>query len=336
MSITSSRLTLLASARLEAIVPLYFAAHAGYIVLTRLATEGQPAGLALLPYSLLAYAVFTAVFIWLSGWYRDANHGGVSGWQIPRPTRETVLSGIGSAMMLTSIPIAYSFTDVSVALALLLLRGGALAIAPMVDLLHRRRIFWHSGVALALVAAALLLALRAREGAALPIPAILTLGLYNLGFLLRLTMMTRIAKRGDDAQTRGYFVEEKLVALPLACVALAAIMVAGTSTPGASPGAALQVDWSVPLMAGVLGMGMALAASSVLTSIILLNSRENSFCVPLERATSLLGGMGAAWLLHWVWHLQAPATGEMQGAALLLLAIVVLTVRRRPGPDTAA
>jgi hypothetical protein len=48
--------------------------------------------------------------------------------------------------------------------------------------------------------------------------------------------------------------------------------------------------------------------------VILLNARENSFCVPLERAISLLGGMGAAWLLHWGWSLPAPTTGEMQGA----------------------
>jgi hypothetical protein len=223
-------------------------------VLTRLATEGRPAGLALLPYSLLVYAVLTALFIWLSGWHRDANRREIGRWQVPLPTRETALSGSGSAMMLSSIPLAYSFTDVSVALALLLLRGGALAIAPLVDLLHQRRIHWHSGLALALVAAALLLALRAREGAAPPPSAILILALYNLGFLLRLTMMTRIAKRGDDAQTRGYFVEEKLVALPLSCVALGAIIVAGAAAPGIYPAAALHVDWSGPLAAGVLGM----------------------------------------------------------------------------------
>lgn len=321
------RLLLLASSRLDGVVPLYFAAHAAYIMLTRLATDGRAEGLAILPYSLLAYAVLTLLFIWLSGWHRDARQLRLGATSLPVPTRETALSGVGSAMMLCSIPLAYSFTEVSVALALLLLRGGALAIAPLVDLLYRRRIHWHSGVALAMVAAALLLVLQARGEARLPLPVILTVSLYNLGFLLRLTMMTRIAKRGDDAQSRGYFVEEKLVALPLSYVALVVIvaLITGVDAPVAS----LHVHWSAGLLAATLCMGLALAASSILTSLILLNARENSYCVPLERATSLLGGMGAAWLLHWGWNLPAPTAGEMQGAALLLGAIVLLALQRR-------
>lgn len=155
MSSDPSRPATPASARLEGIVSLYFAAHAAYIVLTRLATDGRAESLAILPYSLLAYALLTILFIWLSGWHRDAHRRQFAGMALPVPTRETALSGVGSAMMLSSIPLAYSFTEVSVALALLLLRGGALAIAPLVDLLHRRRIHWRSGVALVMVAVAL-------------------------------------------------------------------------------------------------------------------------------------------------------------------------------------
>jgi hypothetical protein len=318
----------LAATGLEAIVPLYLLVQAAYVVLTRLSSGDGAGGLAILPYSLLVFLVLTFLFIWLSGWHRDAHRRVILGLRVPVPTRETLLSGIGSAMMLSAIPMSYSLAGVSIPLILVLLRGGVLAAAPLVDLAHRRRIHWASLAALLLVAAALLLVLHAHGGSGLPPLAVLTVVLYNAGFVLRLAMMTRIAKRGDVAQTRRYFVEEKLVALPLGLVALVAIIVLASDVPGGVAGI-LGLHWTATLVAAALAMGIAMTLASLLTSLILLNARENSFCVPLERASSLLAGMGAAWLLHWHWHQLAPTTAEMSGAGLLLAAIALLGFARK-------
>jgi hypothetical protein len=318
----------LAATGLEAIVPLYLVVQATYVVLTRLATGDGAGGLAILPYSLLVFLALTFLFIWLSGWHRDAHQRQVLGLRVPVPTRATLLSGIGSAMMLSAIPMSYSLAGVSIPLVLVLLRGGVLAAAPLVDLAHRRRIHWASVLALLLVAAALVLVLQARGGAGLPPLALLTVALYNVGYVLRLQMMTRVAKRGDLAQTRRYFVEEKLVALPLGLLGLLAIIVLATDSRGGLAGI-LQLDWSLPLLCAALSMGIAMTIASLLTSLILLDARENSFCVPLERASSLLAGMGAAWLLHWQWQQAAPTVAEMRGAGLLLAAIALLALAKK-------
>jgi hypothetical protein len=318
----------LATTGLEVIVPGYLLVQAGYVVLTRLTGGDGAGGLAVLPYSLLVFLVITFAFIWLSGWHRDAHQRRVFGIAMPVPSRETLLSGIGSAMMLCSIPMSYSIAGVSIPLILVLLRGGVLAAAPLVDLVHRRRIHWASMLALLLVVAALVLVLYGQGGSSLPPLALLTVALYNAGFLLRLEMMTRIAKRGDEAQTRRYFVEEKLVALPLGLVALVAIIGWGSDIPGGFMGI-MHITWTPALLAAALGMGVAMSLASLFTSLILLNARENTFCVPLERASSLLAGMAAAWMLHWHWNQLAPTAAEMGGAGLLFAAIAALAFARR-------
>lgn len=318
----------LAATGLEVVVPLYLLVQAGYVVLTRLSSDDGAGGLAILPYSLLVFLVLTFGFIWLSGWHRDAHQRRILGISLPVPARETLFSGIGSAMMLCSIPMSYSLAGVSIPLILVLLRGGVLAAAPLVDLVHRRRIHWASLSALLLVAAALVVVLHGQGGSALSPLALLTVTLYNAGFLLRLEMMTRIAKRGDAAQTRRYYVEEKLVALPLALIALTGIVVLAADVPGGFAGI-IGLRWTPMLLAAALAMGIAMAVASLLTSLILLNARENSFCVPLERASSLLAGMAAAWLLHWHWQQLAPTAAEMGGAGLLFVAIALLALARR-------
>lgn len=312
---------------LAAAVPLYFAVQTTYVILTRHTSDVGAGGLAILPYSLLALLVFTFLFVWLSGWYRDLDWRRVGALSLPVPALETTLSGVGSAMMLSVIPLSYSLPEVSIPMMLVLQRGGVLAAAPLVDLLHRRRIHWSSIVALLLVGSALLLVLHARGGR-LPPLAVVVVVLYNAGFVLRLVMMTRIAKHGDLAGTRRYFVEEKLVALPVAWLAMVAVLVFGSDAAGGLAAIA-RPDWT-PLLAGaVLGMGALMTMASVLTALILLDARENSFCVPLERASSLLGGLAAAWMLHLVWHQAAPTLEEMHGAVLLLVAVALLAFARR-------
>ncbi len=48
-----------------------------------------------------------------------------------------VLSGLGTAIIIGTTTLAFTFTGVSILFALLLMRGGVLIIAPTVDLLYQ-------------------------------------------------------------------------------------------------------------------------------------------------------------------------------------------------------
>lgn len=317
--------------RLEWIVLAYFLSYVPNVLLTRLATTGvNPArgrpltGLETLPSSLLINLVLTCLFIAISGWHRDAHTRAIAGLRLPMPTRYTLVSGIGSAFVLFTVPLSFTFTDVSIPFIQLLMRGDILLIAPLVDLLYRRRVRWWSWAALVLVSVALLLVVRQRGGFHLPPLAIATVVLYTIGYFLRLAVMTHVAKRGDPATVRGYFVEEKIVALPLSVIALAGLVATGIGSQADELRWGFVNVWSDPVLWPMIGVGVTLTIVSVFAAIILLDPHENSYCVPLERSASLLAGLVTAWLLHWMVGHPAPTGIEMLGAALLIAAITLL------------
>lgn len=313
---------------------IYLLGHVVNLVLTRMATgsvhslaSGVAANLAILPWSLLFFCLFTCAFIGVSGWHRHARGRLIAGLRLPWPTADTAVSGLGSAMMLTSIPLMFSLQEVSVPVILLMMRGGALCMAPIVDLTLGRRIRWASAMALVLVAAGLAVALL-RPDTVFQLSALAwtAIALYNTGYLLRIVVMTRVAKRGDVVQTRQYYVEEKIIAMPLALVTLASLVAVG---PGGHPegfAGLFEIQWSASLLVLVIAVGASLAFVSVLAAVLLLGAQENSYCVPLERAGGLLSGFIAAWFIHWIWDQPAPTFMELQGAVLLLAAMVLLLV----------
>jgi len=319
---------------LETIVLLYFLSYLPNIVLTKLVTSlphpglGRPlTGLETLPASLIVSLVLTYGFIWLSGWHRDAHHP--EGTRVPMPTWATFLSGIGTALVLFTVPLSFTFQGVSIPFIQLLMRGDILIIAPLVDLIFGRKVRWWSWLALVMVAAALGLVVQQRGGFHLPPLAILTVILYTIGYFLRLAVMTRVSKTGDPASVRRYFVEEKIVALPLSVAVLAAISAAGLGGQASELHWGFVSVWSDPVLLWLVGLGLTLTIISIFAAIILLDPAENSYCVPLERASSLVAGIAAAFLLHWFWGLKAPTGAETIGAAILIGAIVLLSVAPR-------
>ena len=318
---------------IEWVVVLYFISYLPNIVLTRLATApphpdlGRPlSGLEILPASLVLNLVMTYVFLAWSGWYRDANSTMVAGRRIPIPTRYTLLSGVGTALILFTVPLSLTFTNVSIPFIQLLMRGDILVIAPLVDLMFRRRVRWWSWVALVLVAIALTLVIRQRGGLHLPPLAIATVVLYTLGYFIRLAVMTRVAKTDDPASVRRYFTEEKIVALPLAVACLAALSASGFGSQAGQLEWGFVTVWTDPVIWPLIGIAFTLTVVSIFAAMILLDSRENTFCVPLERSSSLLAGIVAAFLLHWALDLTGAGLAALIGASLLIAAIVLLTV----------
>lgn len=321
---------------LEGFVLLYFLMYLPNVIITKLVTStphpglGRPlTGLETLPASLIINLVLTYLFIWLTGWHRDANAVPIAGRRIPIPTRYTFISGLGTALILFTVPLSFTFTDVSIPFIQLLMRGDILLIAPIVDIAFGRRVRWWSWVALVMVLAALVLTLSDRGGLKLPPLAIVTVILYTLGYFIRLAVMTKVSKTGDPASIRKYFVEEKVVALPLSVLALAALSASGLGSQAGELEWGFVRVWTDPTIVPIFGIAVTLTIVSVLSIIILLDSRENAYCVPMERAASLVAGVGAALLLAWFWGLPDPRNAELIGAAILIAAIVLLSVAPR-------
>ncbi|MDB5721953.1 MAG: hypothetical protein JWP15_2571 [Alphaproteobacteria bacterium] len=321
---------------IEVIVLLYLLAYLPNVILTKLITSlphgslGRPlTGLETLPASLIISLVTTYAFIWLSGWHRDANGVTVAGRRIPVPTRYTLMSGVGTALVLFTVPLSFTFVGVSIPFIQLLMRGDILIIAPLVDIIFGRKVRWWSWTALAMVAAALAITLTARGGLDLPPLAILTIVLYTIGYFVRLAVMTKVSKTGEPDSVRHYFVEEKLFALPLSVAALAALSATGFGSQAGELSRGFLGVWSDPVIVPLALIGITLTIISIFAIIILLDARENAYCVPLERAASLVAGIGGSVLLAWIWKLPMPRPAELVGAAILIAAIVLLSVAPR-------
>ena len=326
----------LTSLPLEAIVALYFLSYLPNVMLTRwVATSLNPAlgrpltGLETLPAALIINLVLTLVIIWTVGWQRDAHAMQLGKWRVPRPTRLTLLAGIGSALVLATVPLSYTFQGVSIPFIQLVMRGDILLIAPLVDFAFSRQVRWWSWTALGMVLAALLITLTDRGGLKLPPLALATVALYTLGFFIRLAVMTRIGKNGDAATVRRYFVEEKIVALPLAIALLAVIAASGVGGQAGQLRWGFVAVWSDPVIWVLAGIGTTLTVISVFGIMILLDPRENAYCVPLERAASLIAGLGGSVLLALWFAGEMPRPAEFVGAAILIAAIVLLSLAPR-------
>jgi hypothetical protein len=62
----------------------------------------------------------------------------------------------------------------------------------------------------------------------------------------------------------------------------------------------------------------------VFGGLLLLDASETTYCVPLNRAASILGGIAGAAGLALLFGQPAPSSWELVGAGLLVAAIVVL------------
>ena len=106
---------------LEFFVLLYFLSYIPNVLITKLVTStvhpllGRPlTGLETLPASLLLNLVLTYCFIGWSGWHRDAHGVQLGKLRLPRPTLYTALSGVGTALVLFTVPLSFTFTVVSI------------------------------------------------------------------------------------------------------------------------------------------------------------------------------------------------------------------------------
>jgi drug/metabolite transporter (DMT)-like permease len=307
----------------------YFAAYAPYSALTKALSDGalgeRVSGNAILPLSTSASLLAMVVFVFSTGWWRFASRTQVGPLSLPTPTRWTALSGLCGATILTTTTLAYTFEGVSIVFMMLLMRGGVLLMAPLVDLLSGRKVRWYSWLALGLTLSSLAVATLGRAELRVSVLALVNVALYLGAYFVRLRFMSRLAKSDDPAVTRRYFVEEQFVSTPAALVALALFALIGEGSLLEFRRGFLEVPFS-PQVGWALVIGVLSQGTGIFGALVLLDARENSFSVPVNRASSVLAGVVATVGMAALALGKPLEPEEAVGAALVVLAILVLSV----------
>jgi hypothetical protein len=311
----------------------YFLCYLPYIMVTRhLSTQdqvtlGRPlTGLEILPGMLIVAALLTLVFCLAMGWFKNVRRVQVGPFSLPLGTRDTMLQGLCTAVILVTVPISYTLVGVSIPLIQLLMRGDILIIAPLVDKLNGRVVHWWSWAALALVLIGMVVAFLGRGDLAIGWNAVAVVVIYTAAYFGRLLIMTKISKDGEIEKVKTIFLEEKIVGFPLA---LAALGILGLFAQFLGGGDEVRLGfvaiWTMPEFGVVAFCGAMVFLTGIFATFILLDARENSFCVPLERSASILAGViGSIWLAQYFGG-RMPSQGEFIGAGLMVVAILVLS-----------
>ncbi len=311
----------------------YFACYAPYSALTKALSRGALPGMdaplsgfELLPATTLASLVGMFAFLGLSGWFRHAGRRRVLGLSLPFPSRWTFLSGLATGAIIATTTLAYTFEGVSIVFVMLLMRGGVLILAPIVDAISGRRVRWFSWVGLGLSLLALVVAFAEDGGYEISVACAFDIALYLGGYLVRLRFMSRLAKSEENDANLRYFVEEQMVATPAVVTALAVAALIGWGPRADALAAGFTQIWSSPVVGVALLVGLLSQGTGIFGGLILLDKRENTYCVPVNRSSSILAGVVASFSLAAWLGMAAPSAYELAGAALVVAAIVVLTL----------
>jgi protein-tyrosine-phosphatase len=204
---------------------------------------------------------------------------------------------------------------------LVLFRGGILIVAPLVDALGRRRVRWFSWAALVLSLAALAVTLGDVNGYRMSLIAGLDVVAYLASYFVRLRTMTRLAKTGVRHAGRRYFVEEQMVAAPALVLALVAFAI---GEPAGEVRRGFTTFLASPALGAALLVGLCYATLCVFTTFIFLDSRENTFCIPMHCCSSMLSGVVASYALATFGGLAPPTPAQLAGSGILVMAILCL------------
>ncbi|MEO5931384.1 MAG: hypothetical protein ABIR47_15735 [Candidatus Kapaibacterium sp.] len=325
----------------------YFLTYIPYSFLAKSTTSGLLAdggplsGFAVLPAASIATFLCLYLFVTLNGWWRYLGRRTVLGMDLPMIRWQAVLSGIGTAVVIGATTLGYSFPGVSIVFMMVLFRGGVLLIARITDAATKRRVRWESFAAFVLVLGSLLLALNGQSRLGLTPVAIGVVAAYLIGYISRFQVIHHLSKTEDwDARIR-YFVEEQAVATPVFIIICAVWAFVGHGQFAGDLRMGYAMFFSGAALLPALLVGVAYAALYIFGTMIYLHPREYTFCVPVNRASSILSGVVASFAIALLFHRPAPAGQDLVSAGLLVLALVVLSVptmaaalRRRPATAT--
>ena len=150
--------------------------------------QGPVAGPVLLPISAIATVIGMMSFITVMGWWKYAGRREFFGVQIPFPRRLTFLSGVCMATIMGTTTLAFTFGGLSIVLVLVLLRGGTLVIAPVVDHIVGRRVRWFSWIAMFVSLTAVLMALSDASSYTLAFAAAIDIAAYLAAYFFKFSL----------------------------------------------------------------------------------------------------------------------------------------------------
>ncbi|MDT0310064.1 hypothetical protein RM780_24365 [Streptomyces sp. DSM 44917] len=311
----------------------YFAAYVPYSALVKAlsngdvpGTEGPVGGLVLLPAAALGQLAAMPVFLSVAGWWRYAHRRTIAGRRVVTPGPAMLRASLWTALIVGATTLNYTFPGASILLMLLLMRGGVLILAPVMDLLRRRTVRAASWAALGLSLAAVAVALGDVEGYGLGLGAALSVGLYLAGYAGRFAVMSAVAKRGERERDRRYFVDEHIgtpVVLVLLCAVPAAV---GAGAWGAELREGFTGFLLTPAAVPAFLVGVLYEAVFVLGTWIYLDRREFTWAVPANRCASLLAGVVASFGLTALAGLPRPGDAELLALAFIGAASAVLAL----------
>lgn len=310
----------------------YFAFYAPYSALVKLtttgllpSTQGAVTGFEVLPPVIVGTVGGMLVGTTLSGWWKYASRRQCFGVRVICPGRLVFLSGFGTAIIIAATTLSLALTGVSILFAILLMRGGVLILAPTVDLLFGRRVRWFSWCALALSFAAVLVALADVNNYRMNAVAALTIACYLFGYLLRLPCLNKLGKCEDRSVCYRYLVEEQIVAATFLVAIPAIFALIGQGHIMLELRHGFTNFFTSGATAPGLLIGALYACLYFFGTLIYLDARENSFCIPLNRASSLLAVVFAAYALADLFNLPSPSMAQLGSSVLIIGALMFLS-----------
>ncbi len=308
----------------------YYLFYTPYSGLTKALSKGlltgvPVSGAVLLPASVMATVVCMLGFITAMKWWKYAGHREFFGVSIPFPRRETFLSAICMATIIGTTTLAFSFGGISIVLMLVMLRGGVLILAPLVDTIRQRRVRWFSWAAMWVSLMAVLLVLSDAGNFTLSLVAVLDIGAYLTAYFFKFQFMTKLAKSNEQSTTLRYFVEEQMIASPLLLLVLAVMAVVGSGEAMLGFRVGFTTFLSSAAVGWALLVGLFYAALCICTTFIFLDRRENTFCVPMHCGSSMLSGLTAAYALTWFPNQSPPGGWQMASSGLIVIALALLS-----------
>ena len=288
-------------------------------------THGPVKGTVLLPISAMATVIGTLGFITAKGWWKYAGRREFFGVQVPFPRRLTFLSGVCMATIMGTTTLAFTFGGLSIVLVLVLLRGGTLIVAPIVDKIVGRRVRWFSWTAMVVSLTAVLVVLNDAANYTLTIAAAIDVTAYLVAYFFKLQFMSRLAKSDERSATLRYFVEEQMVASPLLVVVLVVLASIGAGDVMLGFRTGLTSFLMTPGAVFAAFVGFFYAALCVCTTLIFLDRRENTFCMPMHCGSSMLSGFTATAILAYFFNQSSPTMAQTVSAGFIAIALGFLS-----------
>jgi hypothetical protein len=312
----------------------YFAAYVPYSALTKAIASGSLGkldgvpvpGAQLLAWSTLASLFGMFVFITAMGWWKYAGRGQVFGRSVPMPNRWTFASGVCTSAIILTTTLAYTIPGASIVFMMLLMRGGVLVLAPIVDFISGRHVRWFSATGLVLSLGALVVAYLEDGGFGLSLLATIDVTVYLTAYFIRLRFMSRLAKSSDRRDSLRYFVEEQMTATPVVTVVLVSLALIDHGQFMHDVRAGYTMVFERGIFTEVLLIGLFSQGTGIFGGLVLLGAQENTYCVPVNRASSILAGVAASVSLAIIYDRPALSVHEIIGASLIVGAILVLSI----------